>query len=465
MSKLSTPRLMIGGTGAGVGKSLITLGIAQELRRDNTSVSCLLTAPHLSQALILRRALGRYVGILDSHILSAPQIATGVLRASLGADVVLIDGSKGIFDGVGPQLQRGSDAEIAALLKIPTVLVADVSHCGATIGPLMRGFEQPGYGFDIVGYLFNRAAGERGVSDEEFYRDVAKKYGLKPVYGVVPELSLDGEIPSNWLSQRDNVVSLGRQFSVDLSAAVRKSISMDGLLVCAGDADVVDLPEIEINPAPRRCRIAVADDPCFGISFQDNFDLLRLYGAEVVPFSPLADARLPARIGAVYLGGAMLRDYGRDLAANDGMREALCGFVEQGGVVYAEGGGAVYLCQSFQISKDEGPCQGVGIIPAVAVEAKSGWSYCETVTIEDSVLGRAGSILRGVYPEDWRIQREDKIVKVSRISRARAAGFPEGYSPSAQVYATLALNHFGANPDIARSIVESAEVNYKITKS
>lgn len=462
MTKLATPRLMISGTAGGVGKSLITLGLAQELRRDNTGVSCLLTAPHLSQALLLRRLLGRYVGIIDSRILSAPQIATSILRASLGADIVLIDGSRGLFDGVGSQMLRGSDAEIASLLKIPTVVVGDVGACGASIGATLKGFQEVAQGFDIVGYIMNRAAGERGVSDDDFYREVGQRFGLKPVYGVFPALSLDSGVPSNWTSQRDNALVISRQFTLDLAGAVRKSLDMDKLMVCAGDADIVNLPEIEINPSPRRCRIAVADDPCFGMGFQDNLDLLRLFGAEIVPFSPLADARLPARVGAVYLGGGMLTDYGRDLSSNDPLREELLQFANDGGVIYSEGAGTVYLCQSFQVAKEEQLCRGVGIIPASAVEGKSGWAYCETVTIEDSVVGRSGTILRGIYPEDWRIVREDKMIKVARVSRGKGAGVPEGYSPAAQIFSTLALNHFGANPELARNLVEAAEVNYKL---
>lgn len=233
----------------------------------------------------------------------------------VGADVVIIEGAGALFDGSEANSLRGSDAEIAALAQIPTVALIDGRGCGTTAAVILKGLAAAAQGFDVVGGIVNRvlpnARGEE--PDRAFYDQAAAHWLSKPIFGVLPELISTDEPPPKGLSQVKSFLSLSRQFFVDIGKAMQQYVNVDGLLVCASDAEVLQVPEFRNNPLPRRCRIGVADDACFSVGFQENVELLRYFGAEIVPFSPLSDDQLPKRLGAIYLPGAFLYDYGRDL--------------------------------------------------------------------------------------------------------------------------------------------------------
>jgi cobyrinic acid a,c-diamide synthase len=466
VENLGIPRVIISGTGAGVGKSLITMGLAYELRRRRHSVSCAVLGPQIAQTTILKRIAGRSARCLDEGLLSSSQLLVSLFQSGVGADFVLIEGRNGLFDGTPVGTFRGSDAEMAALTKSPVVLVVDARGFGASVAALIKGFSvlsggsRTNGGFDIGGTILNRADLGTGkqAKDLAYYNKALDSFGMSPLLGLMPEFVHDAVFPSGIIHQGKNETLLPRQFLVELQRLVQQHVDIDRLIEQAELAPAVSIADFSYEPMPRRCRIAVSDDSCFHLCFQDNLEWLRYFGAELVTFSPLADSELPKKIGAVYLTGASLPAYAEELGRNTSMMHSLAAFADSGGVVYAEGSGAAYLCRDYRPEDAPRSVPGVGIVDASAVFDSAGFSYDESVTIEETVLGRPGLVVRGINTGEWRTSRDERVMLAMRVSRNSKPAVMDAFSPGPQIIATFSLLHFGSNPQVARNLADAAEV-------
>jgi cobyrinic acid a,c-diamide synthase len=409
---------------------------------------------------LFKRTTARYVRCLDESILVPAQVQAGLAQASIGADVVLIDGRNGLYDGVTPGSLRTSDAEIAALTGAPVVLVVDTRGFGSSLTALIRGFGEFAADFTLAGTLLNRVSlsDAPDAPNTDFYATGLQIAGMEPPLGGVPELGPAAAVlPPAGITEQENLTSLPRQFFVDLSHAVSRTIDIERLLACAGGAPEFEVPDDVLRPLSRRTRIAVAEDACFNVCFQDNLDLLRFYGAEIVPFSPLADSEIPRRVGGIYLPGGCLGEYAEELVQNGSMLRSIADFANAGGLIYAEGAGAAYLSREFSIGGTEA-VRGVGTLPGVARRSSESFGYIESITAEESILGRSGLIMKGVANGSFSFVPDDRILRVLRSGRLGLTPAMEGYSPGAQIVASFAFHHFGSNPLVARNLVDACEV-------
>jgi cobyrinic acid a,c-diamide synthase len=274
-------------------------------------------------------------------------------------------------------------------------------------------------------------------------------------------------LPRSLHFQEKNHTAVPLQLLNELENLVATHVQVDELITIAGTAQPFEFRDV-LPIVPRgECRIAVADDSCFGFCFQDNIDLLRLYGAEIVSFSPLADSGLPRSIGGLYIPGAYLSEYGETISANKTLHRAIREFCDAGGVLYSEGAGTAFLCKTFRPHGADRPFDGVGLIPAHAVEQHSpGQHTVRASIIEDSVLGNTGSPIAGLATKDWHLKgREiglaDRIVDTLRIEGSGGTTAQEGYSVSGQSCSTLHFLHFGSNPEFAQCLVLAAATHQK----
>lgn len=444
----------------------MAVGLAHEMRRRGMSVSCCVIGPNLLQASILRRLTGRWVRTIDERLLTPGQNVLSVYWAGIGADVVLILGRGGLYDGNPPGSWKGSDAEVASLTRTPAVLVIDGGGWGSSLAALVKGFGDLARGFEIAGALFTRVGedGSAGQRERDAVSQTLEAYSLPRELGVLSTFSAPAQIPEGAAAQSRSSTLLPVQFFTEAGAAIARSVNIEGLMERAAHVASVRINDFEYKPVTRRCRIAVSDDSCFNLCFQDNLDLLRYFGAEIVTFSPLADSGLPKKVGAVYITGGYLAEYGPELAANQSMKRALREFAGSGGVVYSEGSGSAYLCSRFNCTSECGEIEGVGLIPAVAsFKGLTPLAYRDLTTVEESVLGRTGLACRGIVSENWElIQQDHNLPRVFRVTQSGCAAQAEGCSPGAQVVAMTGYNHFGSCPSMARNLVEAAEVVARI---
>lgn len=474
MQSSTVPRLFIAGTGPGVGKSMLVTGLLLALRRKGLSVSCVVVGEALQQSVIYHRLLRRYSRCLDTSVLSAEQVCAAVGQAGRGADIVIIDGSWGLYDGVADGGAAIGDAALARMLGAPVILVVDAPRISASVAAVVRGFvDFPGAPL-VEGIIANHLQGSHGTPLSDTHQEIRtldellRTYGLPACLGCVPAATLKGELPPSACMQEANHTAVPLQLLNDLEQLVLTHVQVDDLVNIAGTAKPLEFEDALPIVARGECRIAVADDSCFGLCFQDNIDLLRLYGAEVVAFSPLADGGLPRSVGGVYIPGAYLAEYAQTISANKNMHRALREFCDAGGVIYSEGAGTAFLCKTFKPLSADKAYEGVGLIPAHAVQqqATGRRSAVRASIIQDSVLGPAGAPIAGLATDEWQVKgREigiaDKIEDTLRIDRPDHTSTQEGYSVSGQSCSTLHFLHFGSNPEFARFMVLAAATHQK----
>jgi len=468
-SRPRIPRIMISGVSGGVGKSLFMTGLIVALRKQGMSVSCVVVGEALHQSLIYTRLARRYCHTIDRALLGTDQIISTIKRAEVGADIVIIDGAGGFYDGPEPGDEFGSDADLALLTQTPVLLVTEARRPSNSVAAVIRGFAHYSQKEIVHGVVANRLEIEEEVGPilsspvMVTMNACMSAYGLPPVIAGLPQASFPSQLPPSFCSQRENLTSLPRQLFLDVANLITNHVDLSELLAIAELAP--ELPSVEAEPESRCnvCRIAVSDDVCFNVAYQDNFAWLMHHGAEIVPFSPLADSELPKRIGGLYMTGGYLDSYGAELARNERLRESILAFAQRGGVVYSEGAGTAYLSKSYQVEPGGPTYPGVGLIPGEAVKESRPRGPLRATLIESSVLGAPGGIISGISLGDWALRAgaigaAGSVLRDLRVTVQGGMPHDEGFSHSGQSLHTFHFLHFGSNREVARALVDAAEV-------
>ena len=387
------PALVIAGVGSGVGKTTVTLGLLEALRRRGLRVQPFKVGPDFIDPGFHALVAGRPSYSLDGWMCSREHVRATVARQAEGADLALVEGVMGCFDGRGALSDEGSTAEIAKWLGAPVVLVVDARAMARSAGAVVLGFESFDPALDLAGVIFNRVAGDthwRWLRESVTARCRA--------------------IPLGYLPRRDSLALPERHLG--LVTAVERGLPRSAARGAVGSHDDVDRsgaapgagPERRragragrrrLRPRRDRARIGVARDLAFQFYYPANFDLLRAAGAELVFWSPLRDAELPD-VDALYLGGGYPEVYAGDLAANAPMREAVRAFAAAGGPVYAECGGLLYLAEALE--DESGRLHPmVGLLPTIGRMAPKRLTlgYAEVEVTRETPLGPAGTTARG----------------------------------------------------------------------
>jgi len=342
-----TSRLVIAGTHSGVGKTTITVGLIDALRRRGLRVQPFKVGPDYIDPGYHTLAAGLPCRNLDTWMLPPERVQAMFAHAAASADVALIEGVMGLFDGSCYEDESGSTAEVAKLLDAPVVLVLDAGKMARSAGAIALGYQRFDVNLPLAGFLVNRVAGEnhgRGVGSA-----IESTTGL-PVFGWLPRTERL-EIPERHLGLVPTAESAdSREFMRAAGDLVCQHLNLDRL------QSVADSQRKQaVNPTfwtaeanQLRPVIAVARDEAFHFTYEDNLDLLRASGAELISFSPLRDKTLPAGTVGVVLSGGFPEVFAEQLAANRAMHAALREAHGRGLPLYAECGGLMYLTQAVR---------------------------------------------------------------------------------------------------------------------
>ena len=355
-------RLLISAAHKSSGKTTLSIGLCRALRNRGLAVQPFKKGPDYIDPMWLGQAAGRPCYNLDFYTQERPEILASLHHHAEGADLALIEGNKGLYDGLDLE-GSNSNAALARLTRTPVVLVINVQGMTRGIAPLVLGYQAFEPEVRIAGIILNQI---RGARHEHKLRAVLEHYTDVPVVGAVyhddamtiAERHL-GLVPSNESAD-------ARAFIEHIGQRVAEQVDLDAILAIATDAPA--LPASPIKPpaeaAERDVRIAIARDPAFGFYYPDDLEALEAAGAELLPFSPLADSRLPACDG-LFLGGGFPETHMDRLAANAPMRAAIRDAIEAGLPAYAECGGLMYLARTLRW--DSRRADMVGILPASVV--------------------------------------------------------------------------------------------------
>lgn len=336
-------RILIAGTMSGCGKTTVALSVMAALTARGLNVAPLKVGPDYIDTGFHAAACGRTSDNLDSHLMDKPEILSVLARAEQGADVAVIEGVMGYYDGMDAVSLRCSTWEMAQITHTPVLLVVDASGGAASVAATVRGFQTLVEKSGIAAVIVNRVSSRRHY---ELVRDAIYHYTGLPCAGY---LTKDATIslPSRHLGLIPAEETKARAEKIARAAEMAgETIAFDQLLACAKDAP--PLP-IKARSYPRRegFRLGVARDEAFGFYYAENLRILRACGMELVEFSPLRDQDLPDRLDGLYIGGGFPEVFADRLCENASMRESIRRALEGGLRCYAECGGLMYLSRAI----------------------------------------------------------------------------------------------------------------------
>jgi cobyrinic acid a,c-diamide synthase len=378
-----------------------------------------------------------------------------VLRnAAYGADVIVAEGMMGLFDGKNGNTEIGSSAEIAKLLRLPVVLVVDAAKSARSVAAVVLGFETFEAELRPAGMILNRVAGERHY---EMLREAIESSCTTKILGWLPHEQAIA-IPERHLGLHGAAeqAAHSQEAAIDAFAALAaKQLDLDGLLAleCGLEMAGVEPERVVTSASADVVRVGVPSDHAFSFYYEDNLDLLREQGAEIVWFSPMTDASLPSGLDALYLGGGYPELHAKQLSCNRQMLEEVRTFAASGRPVYAECGGMLYLSESLSVDEDSYAMARVLPLSMQMTDRLVQFGYVTVEFTEDCLLGRKGTVVRGHSFHHSRIASQGEIatnyhVQYSMSGKEEREGFRRG-----NVLASYIHLHFRANPAVAENFV------------
>jgi len=436
--------LIIAAPSSGSGKTTVTLGLLAALRRRGLQVAPFKVGPDYIDPGLHAVASGRQSRNLDGWMCGQENVRSSFKRGCSGADVALVEGVMGLFDGASGQSDVGSTAEIAGWLNGRIVLVVDARAQARSAAALVSGFVNFEPALDFAGVIFNRVGSDR---HEELLRQACLSVdGLPPVLGCIRR---DDEVS---LPQRHLGLVTAEEGLLDeqllgrLADLVENAVDVEALI--AGRP--MNQESVETFKAvDKSVRLGIARDEAFSFYYPDNLELLESAGAELLEFSPLRDNLLPDSLDGLYIGGGYPELYAAKLAKNKAMLQAVRTFAESGRPIYAECGGLVYLAEAI----DGHPV--VGMFPTVArmLPRRKALGYREITLLGDTILGPAGAVLRGHEFHYSELQMPDRVERVYRVSaRNGQEQFSEGYVDG-NILGSYVHLHFASNSQTAGHFV------------
>ncbi|XHM91021.1 cobyrinate a,c-diamide synthase [Peterkaempfera sp. SMS 1(5)a] len=393
---MNLPRIVVAAPSSGAGKTTVATGLMAALTARGLAVSPHKVGPDYIDPGYHALATGRPGRNLDAFLCGPQRLAPLLLHGARGADVAVVEGVMGLFDGAAGQGELASTAQVAKVLRAPVVLVVDASAQSRSVAALVHGFASWDPQVRLGGVILNRVASDR---HEQLLREALEEGSGVPVLGAVrrtdsvatPSRHL-GLVPA---AERDAeaVHAVG-----DMGRLVRESVDLDAVLALARSAP--PLPDLPWDPAAEiaalggpvagRPRIALAGGAAFTFCYAEHAELLTAAGAEVVPFDPLRDEALPESVAGLVVGGGFPEVFAAQLSANRPLRGAVAALAASGAPVAAECAGLLYLARSL----DGRPMCGV-----LDADARMGerltLGYREAVALHDSPLAAAGTRVHG----------------------------------------------------------------------
>ncbi|MCX5877137.1 MAG: cobyrinate a,c-diamide synthase [Deltaproteobacteria bacterium] len=422
------------------GKTMVSLGLGAALVRSGVSVQYFKCGPDFIDPTLHRLISGRVSRNLDLRM-CGPSFVQQNYAQHCAADFVIVEGVMGLFDG-----GEASTAALARTLALPVVLVVDASACAESIAALVHGFESFDPQITIAGVIFNRVGSE---SHYQLLAQAVQEHCRAEVLGRVPRhddfmvsgrhlgLHMDHDEPLS--PERIGRIAEVMAQHVDLALLQDKGAPLPDISGMAG-----------VRNAVPSVRLGIARDAAFCFYYEDNLDLLRAAGAELIPFSPLTDTKLPADLDGLYLGGGYPELHAEALAANRSLRKEICDRAKAGLPIYGECGGFMYLCEALVTAEGaEYPMVGVFPIKSRMQKRLVRLGY-RTATVTKNTLWPEGIRLGG---HEFHYSETDPMPDwVERMYRLDD-GRPEGFCLNNTLAGYMHL-HLGNTPEAASHLIE-----------
>ena len=441
---------MIAGTQSGVGKTTVTLGLLYALRRRGLTVQPFKVGPDFIDPGHHAQAAGRVCRNLDGWMLSRDDNLAIFRRHAAQAQVAVVEGVMGLFDGYDGVSEAGSTAQMAKWLGLPVLLVVDARAMARSAAALVHGFASFDPDLTLAGVVFNRIGGAGHLHYLE--QALSQLHGVKCLGGLPREAKL--AIPERHLgltTAEDH--PLEAEHLERLADFMEAHLDLDGLLAALPVLEIP--PEAPLEVAAPTVRLGVARDRAFCFYYPENLELLARFGAELVPFSPLTDRELPAKPPRPLPGRRLPRTFCRPFVGQRGLKRQIAQQAAAGLPIYAECGGLMYLSREIQDLEGRRHAM-AGVLPLQVRMLKrlKALGYREITLMADGLLGPAGTRARGheFHYSEIAAETGDLPRLYHLTARQGTETPPEGYYRK-NVLASYVHLHFGSNPEVARQLV------------
>ena len=438
-------RVLLAGTGSGCGKTTAVCAVLQALVDRGLRVGAFKCGPDYIDPMFHSRITGARSANLDGFFFPPDTLRLLLAKNSAGRDISVIEGVMGYYDGMGITSTAASSWETAGAVDAPAVLVVPAKGTALSALAVLQGFLDFRPDSRIRGVLFNRCSAGTypalAAAVEERFCGRVKPLGFLP---DLPDCSLE--------SRHLGLVTAGEVADLEeklrlLSRQAERTVDLDGLLALGESAPPLTFRPLDLPRYSRPVRIAVARDRAFCFYYEDSLEVLEALGAELVSFSPLADAGLPEDVDGVYLGGGYPELYARELSENRSMRRAVRDALAAGVPCIAECGGFMYLTEAI------GDQPMAGFLPGACFDNRrlTRFGYVTLRAKSDNLLCRAGEEIRGHEFHHWDAQQPgDGFLAVKPNGRSWDCAVATD-----RLYAGFPHFHFYANLDWARRYYEA----------
>jgi cobyrinic acid a,c-diamide synthase len=447
-------RVVIAAPASGHGKTTVATGLLAAFARRRMTVAPFKVGPDYIDPGYHALAAGRPGRNLDPVLVGEELIGPLFAHGARGAELAVIEGVMGLYDGRTGAGDTGSTAHVARLLEAPVILVVDAAAQGRSVAALVHGFRSFG-NVRLGGVILNRVGSDR---HEAILREACEEVGT-PVLGALRRADAVAA-PSRHLGLIPAAERRAEALAcVDaLAALIAEHIDLDAVLALARSAPPLAAepwtPEAQ-DPVPGRPVIALAGGPAFSFSYAETAELLTGAGAEVVTVDPLRDEKLPPGTRGLVVGGGFPEVYAAELSANEPLRLAVASLAAVGQPIVAECAGLLWLCRTL----DDAPMCAV-LDADAAMTPTLTLGYRDAVALSDSPLAEAGTRITGhefhrttVHPRSGLL-----LSPAGGAAWAWRGADPEGFA-TANVQASYLHLHWAGRPSIARRVVAAAAVH------
>jgi len=445
------PRLVIAGLAGDSGKTLLAAGLARALTSRGLAVAPYKKGPDYIDAGWLGAAARRPGRNLDTYIMPPAAIGDALGRAG-PADLVLVEGNRGLFDGLDPDGTH-STAELAKLLCAPVVLMVDVTKATRTVAAMVLGCRVLDRTFDLAGVVLNRVGSER---HERVVRDAIRSAGGPPVLGALPRMPSD-LFPSRHLGLLTAAEHPGREDALEAaSEIVARHVDVHALLALAREAPEVGFPDRAPVSPTGAATVAVLRDEALSFYYPENLEALEEAGSRLRFVSPLEASALP-ECDAVYVGGGFPEVHVERLAANASFRRSLREAASAGLPVYAECGGLMYLGRELLVGGVSHPMAGILDLSIEQTASLRGHGYVSARVVEQNPYFERGVTLRGHASHYSRVVGGgDRAAAVLRLDRGTGLGGGRDGITVGNVWGSYLHVHALGSPEWAPAVVARA---------
>lgn len=453
------PRIIISALKGGSGKTIVSLGLASVWKEEGRRVAPFKKGPDFIDSGWLHFAADSKCYNLDPFLMTQEQILHSFISRSAGADISIIEGNRGLFDGLDID-GCCSTAELARLLETPVLIILDVSMATRTIAAVVKGCQTFDPELNIAGVILNRVAGSR---QENLIRGAIEKYCGLPVVGSIPKLRNNpfperhmGLVPHQERKHAEKAISWAEK-------VVRENLDLSRIFEIALSAGPVpNGPEIKetrsvFTKNRERPRIGFIKDSAFWFYYPENLEQLEDLGAELVLINAITDKRLP-EIDALYIGGGFPETQAKALSDNKEFRNSLKENIELGLPVYAECGGFMYLGERLLLDDGAYPMTGALPVEFVLHKKPKGHGYTILQVKNPNPYFPVDVILKGheFHYSEPILTRKTSINFAFRVNRGHGIDKAVDGMMKNNVLATYTHIHAAGNPDWAKSMIRMA---------